>query len=375
VKIAVNCRLLIKNRLDGIGWFSYETLKRITSNHPEHKFYFLFDRPFSEEFVFNNNITPLNIGFPARHPILFYLWFEHAIPNVLENINPDVFLSTDGYLSLKTKVDSLPVIHDLNFEHYPKQLPYLTREYYKRFFPAFAKKAKRIATVSNYSKQDIHETYGIENEYIDVVYNGANASYKPCSEENKRKTREKYSDGKPYFLFIGTLQPRKNLANLFLAFDQFKNNTSNDIKLMIIGEKKWWTKEIRNAYEKMENRMDVIFKGHTAPSELKLIIPSALALTYVSFFEGFGIPIVEAMRSGTPVITSKSSSMPEVAGDAALLSDPFSVNSIAQNMIVIASDIELRKNLIAKGLERAKKYTWDITAEKLWHSIEKTIAL
>ena len=134
-------------------------------------------------------------------------------------------------------------------------------------------------------------------------------------------------------------------------------------------------KEIRNAYEKMENRMDVIFKGHTAPSELKLIIPSALALTYVSFFEGFGIPIVEAMRSGTPVITSKSSSMPEVAGDAALLSDPFSVNSIAQNMIVIASDIELRKNLIAKGLERAQKFTWDITAEKLWHSIEKTIAL
>lgn len=374
VKIAVNTRLLIKNRLDGIGWFTYETLKRITSSHPEHTFHFIFDRPYSEEFVFNNNITPISIGPPARHPFLFYFWFEHAIPKILEKIKPDLFLSTDGYLSLKTSVDSLPIIHDLNFEHYPEQLPYLTRRYYKHYFPAFAKKAKRIATVSEFSKKDIQNTYKIEGALIDVVYNGANESYQPCSEKVKEKTRNIYTGGHPYFLFIGTLHPRKNIANLFHAFDQFKNTNNNNIKLMIIGEKKWWTTDIRNAYEKMKNKRDVLFKGHTAPEELKNIIPAALAMTYVSFFEGFGIPIIEAMRSGVPVITSQSSCMPEIAGEAALLVDPFSINSISQKMEKVVSDKEVREELIAKGLKRAQEFTWNKTANKLWDCIEKATA-
>jgi len=375
VKIAVNTRLLIKNQLDGIGWFTYETLKRITISHPEHTFHFIFDRPYNEEFIFNNNIIPISINPPARHPFLFYLWFEFAIPKILKKINPDLFLSTDGYLSLKTKVDSLPVIHDLNFEHHPEQLPYLTRKYYKHYFPAFAKKAKRIATVSEYSKKDIQKTYGIESDQIDVVYNGANESYMPCSEQDKEKTRNKYTEGYPYFLFIGTLHPRKNIANLFHAFDQFKNNSNNNIKLMIIGEKKWWTADINNAYEKMKNKTDVIFKGHTEPEELKNIIPSALVMIYVSFFEGFGIPIIEAMRSGVPVITSQSSCMPEIAGGAALLADPFSINSISQQMEKVASDKEVREELIVKGLERSREFTWDKTAKKkLWSCIEKTIA-
>jgi len=164
------------------------------------------------------------------------------------------------------------------------------------------------------------------------------------------------------------------LANLFHAFDQFKNNSNNNIKLMIIGEKKWWTADINNAYEKMKNKTDVIFKGHTEPEELKNIIPSALVMIYVSFFEGFGIPIIEAMRSGVPVITSQSSCMPEIAGGAALLADPFSINSISQQMEKVASDKEVREELIVKGLERSREFTWDKTAKKLWSCIEKTIA-
>jgi glycosyltransferase involved in cell wall biosynthesis len=375
VKIAVNTRLLLKNKLEGIGWFTFETLRRITNNHPEHQFYFLFDRPYSQEFIFGDNVTPLRIGLPARHPILFYLWFEYSVQHALRKIGADLFLSTDGYLSLNTVTRSVPVIHDINFEHHPEQLPLLTRKYYKHFFPKFARKAIRIATVSDYSKADIVAKYGINEDDIDVVYNGANEMYMPTSDEAKILSRKKYAMGHPFFLFIGSLLPRKNIANLFRAFDLFRDGSEKQVKLMIIGDKKWWTKEIETAFNEMKFKKDVIFKGHTAPDELKDIIPAALAMTYVSFFEGFGIPIIEAMKCGTPVITSNTSCMPEISGGAALLCDPDSPDSIAQKMGEVANSPDKNSRLIAQGIERAKAFSWDITAEKLWVSMEKVMGL
>ena len=375
MKIAVNTRLLLRNKLEGIGWFTFETLKRITKNHPEHQFYFLFDRPYSEEFIFSDNITPVQIGLPARHPFLFYLWFEYSVQQALNRIGADLFLSTDGYLSLDTPTRSIPVIHDINFEHYPEQLPVVTRKYYQHFFPKFARKATRIATVSEYSKADIVAKYGIKADDIDVVYNGANELYTPTSEEEKDSARQKYAAGNPYFLFIGSLLPRKNIANLFRAFDLFKKSTDSLVKLMIIGEKRWWTSEIEKAYDTMTYKDDVIFMGHTAPDELRCIIPASMAMTYVSFFEGFGIPIVEAMKCGSPVITSDASCMPEIAGGAALLCDPHSPASIAESMKTVASNPNSRAALVAKGLVRAKDFSWDLTAEKLWISMEKVLGL
>ena len=252
LNIAINTRLLLKNKLEGIGWFTYETLKRITVNHPEHRFFFLFDRPYSEEFIFSDNITPVVVGPQTRHPVLWYLWFEWSIPAVLKRHKADLFISPDGYLSLKTDVPSLPVIHDLNFEYYPEYMPFLVRKYYQFYFPKFARKAVRIATVSEFSKQDIIKNYGIDADIIDVVYNGANENYGPISEEEKQKTRDKYSGGVPFFLFTGAILPRKNIANIFTGFDQFRKSHSNETKLLIVGKRKWWTKEIRHAYENMQ---------------------------------------------------------------------------------------------------------------------------
>ena len=116
MKIAVNTRLLLKDKLEGIGWFSYESLKRICIAHPEHEFVFIFDRPYSEEFIFADNVTPVVVGPPARHPFLYILWFEISVAKVLRKHNVDVFLSTDGYLSLSTKVPSIAVLHDLNLK-------------------------------------------------------------------------------------------------------------------------------------------------------------------------------------------------------------------------------------------------------------------
>jgi len=373
LKIAVNTRLLLPGKLEGIGWVAYETLKRITTAHPEHEFYFIFDRKWDERFIFSDNVIPMVAGPQARHPLLYYIWFEWSIPRILKKIRADLFLSPDAYLSLKTDVPSIPVFHDLNFEHYPKDVPVLERKYYRYFFPRYARKASRIVTVSEFSKKDIVNLYDIPPEKVNVVYNGANEDFMPVNDVVKEETRKTLSGGCPYFIFVGALHPRKNLARLFQAFDYFKEAQKTDIKLLVVGNKKYWTGEIRNAYEGMKNKEEVIFSGRMAAEDLHKAVASALAMTYVSYFEGFGIPIIEAYRCDTPVVTSNVTSMPEVAGDAAVLVDPFSVKSIADGLEKVALDPELRATMIEKGRARSKLFTWQNSADNLWSVIDSVL--
>ena len=374
MKIVVNTRLLLKNRLEGIGWFTYETLKRIVRNHPEHEFIFVFDRTFDAEFVFSDNVTPVVLFPPTRHPVLQYIWSEISMVRLLKREKPDLFLSPDGFLSLRAKTPSVAVIHDLNFEHYPKDIKkWSERKFYKRYFPRYARKAKRIATVSHYSKQDIIDCYSIDSEKIDVTCNGVNEFYLPLNREEVFSVRENLTGGAPYFIYIGALRPRKNLKTLFYAFDAYRTAYPEaQEKLVIVGNQRWHGEEMKKAYESMEYRNEVIFTGSLTPDRLRMTLGAALALTYISYFEGFGIPIVEAFQAGVPVITSNVTSMPEIAGDAALLIDPFGQESIIRAMRQMATDETLRKELIEKGHRRQQIYTWDKAAELLWGCIEKS---
>lgn len=373
MKIAVNTRLLIPDKLEGIGWVAYETLRRITASHPEHEFYFIFDRQWDDRFIFSDNVIPVKAGPQARHPFLYYIWFEWTIPRVLKKIKADLFLSPDAYLSLRTKVPSIPIFHDLNFEHYPKDLPVLERKYYRYFFPRYARKAEQVVTVSEFSKKDIVNLYDVLPEKVSVVYNGVNEDFKPVPEDEQEACREKHSEGCPYFIFVGALHPRKNLVRLFQAFDYFKEQHRTEIKLVVVGNKKYWTREIEEAYNGMKYNEEVLFSGRMSADELHKAVGSALAMAYVSYFEGFGLPIIEAFRCDIPVVTSNVTSMPEVAGDAALLVDPFSVKSIAEGLEKIALDPELRKDLVKKGRERSLLFTWQNSADKLWAVIEKVL--
>ncbi len=373
MNIAVNTRLLIRDRLEGIGWFTYESLKRITTQHPEHHFFFLFDREYDPGFLFSDNITPV-IQYPnARHPVLYYAWFEMVIPKLLERLRPDLFLSPDGFLSLKSQVKSMAVFHDLNFEHYPQDIPFWTRRYYRKYFPKYAARAVRIATVSEFSRQDIVRQYHVSPDKIDVVYDGANDAYHPLTEQEKIRIRDIYSEGQPFFVFIGSLHPRKNLANLFRAFDLFKKSNPSSVKLLIVGARKWWTRDIDLAFNRMVFSDDVIFTGRLNVGELAGVLGSAVALTYVSYFEGFGIPIVEAFRCDVPVITSNVTSMPEVAGEAALLVDPFSPESIAEALYKAYQYESIRQELVSRGQRRRELFSWQQTADRLWESIEKAV--
>lgn len=361
--------------MDGIAWFSYESLKRLSNKHPEHEFIFIFDRSYDSEFVFSDNVTPVIIGPQARHPFLFVLWFELSIPYILKKYKVDLFFSPDGYLSLRSSIPSISVIHDLNFEYYPKDLPFFSRNYYKFFFPKFAKKASRIITVSEHSKKDICKLYNIESSKIDIAYNGVNDNYFPISNDEKIKVRDEYTYGKEYFIFVGTLHPRKNLVGLFQSFDIYKHQTKSESKLVIVGNKQYWTNEIKKTYLGMDYKNDVIFLGHLSPQILNKLVNSAVAMMYVSYFEGFGIPIIEAFKAETAVITSNVTSMPEVAGNAALLIDPFNAQEIADAMDRIQTDSEFRNSLIEKGKQRAKLFSWDKTAESIWNSIKKVIPI
>jgi glycosyltransferase involved in cell wall biosynthesis len=373
MKIAVNTRFLIKDRLEGIGVFTNETLRYLVKNHQEHQFYFIFDRQWDDEFIFSDNIIPAKTGPQARHPILWYIWFEFSLKKILKKIQPDIFISPDGYIPLNTKYKTLSVIHDIAFEHYPVDVPYLVRKYYRFFFPRFASQSTRIATVSEYTRHDLCTTYHLDENKIDIVYNGVNQEFRPISEEEKEIIQLKLTSGKKYFVYAGALHARKNVENLLRAYDIYREMGTADLKLVIIGRKAWKIRAIEVAFRKMKFKNDVIFTGRVNDRELKSYIAAAEVMVYVSYFEGFGLPVLEAFNCDVPAIVSNCSSLPEIAGNAALMVNPFNPADIAMSMKMLTENNGLRKELIDHARVIRKKFSWEKTAASLWETVLKTI--
>lgn len=374
-KIVVNTRLLLHNKLGGIGWFTFEVMRRITQQHPEHQFYYVFDRKYSNEFITSPNIIPIVMPPQARHPWLFYIWFEVMMPRKLKQIGADLFISTDNFNITTDQFPSIVVLHDLNFEHYPEHLPKNIAKFYRKNTPKYARTASRIVTVSEFSKRDIQHQYGISQDKIDVVFNGVNTDFLPLTESEKQLWKIQNTAGLPFFLFVGMIHPRKNLANQLKAFDLFRKDQSNPPhKFYIVGEKWFWDKELKDAYDQLSFKDDVMFVGRLCPEELSKAVASSTAMLYVSFFEGFGIPILEGFYAETAVITSNTSSMPEVAENAAICVDPHSPLDIANAMTTIARDTDRRDQLIEAGKIRRTEFSWDKTASLFWKSIEKVLA-
>lgn len=370
MRIAINARFLLKDKLEGIGWFTYEICKRLVQQHPEHEFIFLFDRPFDAEFVFGKNVTPVVLFPPARHPFLFVAWFEFAVTRALRRYKADVFFSPDGFMSLSTKVPTLLTIHDLAYAHFPEQIRFLDCKYYQYFMPRFAQKATRITAVSSFTKQDIIQQYQLPKTKIDVVFNGCRTFFRPNNAEEQTTIKEKYSNGAAYFLYVGAIHPRKNVHRLIAAFDAYKKQTKSDTKLLLGGRFAWQVGAVKDAFDKAIHQNDIHFLGYLNTQDLHQITASALAMVYVSTFEGFGVPLLEAMYCDVPTITSTTSSMPEVVGRAGVCVAPEDVQSIANAMQKIESDVDFRNSLIAEGRIQRKKFSWDISANQIWTLLE-----
>jgi glycosyltransferase involved in cell wall biosynthesis len=301
------------------------------------------------------------------------LWNDVAVPRVLRKIGANVYLSPDAQGSLRTTIPQLVVIHDINFEHHPDAVPGVYLKYLKSFTPQWVKRATRLATVSAFSKADLVKTYGVAHEKIDVVYNGASELCVPISQEAQQAVRDKLTDGKPFFVCVGSIHPRKNLQRLLPAFDVFKSTTRSDAKLVVVGDVFYMDGELKEAFENLQHKSDVMLVGRLDAEALYETVAASIANVYVSIFEGFGIPILEGFKCGVPVITSNTSSMPEVASDAALIVDPFSVDEIADGLKHIWENPALRNELVAKGKLRAVEFSWDKAANALWESIVKTM--
>jgi len=372
MRIAVNTRFLLKNKLEGIGWFTHEVCKRLVEQHPEHEFIFFFDRPFEEEFILGKNVRPIVLFPPARHPVFFYIWFEYAVTRALKQYQVDVFLSPDNFCSLQTKVPTVLVVHDLAYAHFHEQMRFRDRVYYQRFMPRFLQKAEQIVTVSEFTKKDILKRHSIDSERISVACNGVREDFKPLSNQEKEAVKQQFSASQDYFFYIGAVHPRKNVHRLIAAFDQFKEETKSKLKLLIAGRFSWQTGAVKNAYDKAKYREDIQFLGYIEDTLLPKLMGSAFALTYVSTFEGFGVPLLEAMHCETPIITSEKSSMSEVVEEAAILVNPFEVEEISLAMEQIFENADLRQQLVELGKKRLQKYSWQKAVNIIYNACINT---
>jgi glycosyltransferase involved in cell wall biosynthesis len=374
-RVAINCWVLRNKNPDGIGYFTINTISRLIQNHPEIDFMILCDKKFAETYFDFPNTKKYFIFPPYRHPVLYVFYLEVILPFFLRKHKPSLFLSMDGFLSLLSRTRQVPVIYDLNFEHFPKNLPFRNRVYYQFFFKRFARKSFRIVTISEYSKKDIVDFYKIPAGKIDNVSCGINSSFSRLPATSVRKVREKLSEGHPYFFFVGSIHPRKNVKRLILAFNHFKEVTQSAFKLVLAGKIMWNDPELKDTFEVSPYKDDIILAGRLSDEELALYLGAAYALTFVPVFEGFGLPLVEAMQAGVPILASNTTSLPEVAGKAAIYADPFSVGDIAAGMQVLYENKDdICNQLIAIGNEQKALFSWDRTARLLWNTVESAIA-
>lgn len=374
LKIALNTRFLLPGQLEGFGWYTHEIARRMAVQHPEDEFFFLFDRPFDAQFVYGKNVTPVVLPPRARFAPQFYFWFEWAVPKALKAIGADVFFSPDAMCSLSTKTPSVMTCHDLVPLHYPAQIPLIHRHYLLHFLPKHLRRADRVLTVSDYVRQDIFQTCGIPLEKITTVHNGCREGFYPLQDFEKQQIRNEYANGQAFFFYVGAIHPRKNIPHLIRAFDLFINKTAAPVKLLLAGRFAWETGEVKTAFEQANSRANIRFLGHLENEKLPKLMASALALTYVSISEGFGLPVLEAMNTDTPVLTANTTSLPEVAGDAALLVDPFSEIAIAEGLEKLWRDENLRQKLIEKGRVQRQKFSWDVAAQRIYQILKETAA-
>ena len=371
MRIAVNTRHLLVNRLEGVGIVTDEVMRRIANNHPEDQLDYYFDRKFDKRFIHGPNVNGFSLPPVTRLPMLIRFWLDYPVRKQAQKRKSDVFFSPDGFIPLGMNIPKISMFHDVAYLRYPEFLQPRISAFYKKWIPRYLAYTDHIITVSEFSKSEIVSGYNIHPDKISVVHNGIPDSYKPVSEDIKKETRNTYADGHPYFLYLGAIHPRKNIHTLVQAFNQFKSEHKSDTQLVLAGRASWQTEEVTNAIANSPWKNEIKLPGYIATDEAVALVGSAEVMIYPSFYEGFGLPLVEAMACGVPVICSNVSSLPEVAGNAALLFDPNDASALAHQLNTIMTDHSLREKMIGLGHQRKGDFSWDKAASDIYSILER----
>lgn len=357
---------MLTDRLEGVGIVTDEVMGRIARSHPEDQLDYYFDRKYDQRFVHGPNVHPHTMHPVTRLPILIRYWLDHPVRKDVVKQKANVFFSPDGFIPLGMSIPKVSMVHDVAYLRYPEHLQPRIRAFYKKWMPRYLAYTDHIITVSEFSKSEIIAGYNIPADKISVVYNGITDAYKPVSDEQKKITRDRYTSGHPYFVYLGAIHPRKNILTLVKAFEQFKSSHPSDHQLVLAGRASWHTEEVFKSIAESKWKDAIHLPGYIATADATALVASAEAMIYPSLYEGFGLPIVEAMACDVPVICSNVSSLPEVAGNAALLFEPQDVDQLAHHMSSLAKDDSIRHQLISLGNERSKYFSWDKAAEQVY---------
>ncbi len=365
MRIAFNARLLVGQSSTGVHLYTLQILRQLLQT-TQHDFLLITDRkgplpdlPRPVERV---------IAYPsARHPVLFYLWFEWAVPRVLRKWEADVFMSLDNFCSLRTEVPTILCVHDLAYLHQPEGVGKLMLAYYRAFMPKFVHRADTLVVVSRATLHDVVNSYHVDPKAIHVAYNGVRAKFAEqlSTTPNEKPARITTANGttidltNPYIIYVGSIHPRKNVDGLIKAFNHFKATTQLPHKLVLVGRLAWKAGPTKETLELSPWRDSIVLTGYLEAENLGRLVAAATALILVSYFEGFGVPIIEAFNCRVPVIVSNTSSLPEVAGPGGIFVEPNDTTAIANAMQKLAEQPELAESLGEAGYAHAQQFTWE----------------
>ncbi len=366
MRVAIDVRTVTQAR-SGVGNYVLNLLAGLRQVAPEHEFFLVGQR---------RNLEILGQGQPPglRHQARLSheshpwgdLWEHLWLPRVLGRHGVQVMhgpatlipLAGDGYACVAT-------IHDLVAFLYPETIPKKYALYMTWLMRRVVQRAQRIISVSQCTKDDLVRVLGVPSERIAVIHEAAQPGFRPLEDQAAlARVRRRYGIDKPFFYHVGNVEPRKNLPRLLKAFLLLRQRLAGRAQLVISGQKGWLTGQLHGAMSKLDLDEDVIFTGYMPQEDLPLMMNAALAFVFPSLYEGFGLPALEAMSCGTPLITSNLSSLPEIVGDAALLVEPRDEKQIAEAMWRVFEDAGLRQRLKLAGMERAARFSWPEAARQ-----------
>jgi glycosyltransferase involved in cell wall biosynthesis len=309
------------------------------------------------------------------------LWTHLRLSWEMARQPPDVLFVPAHVLPLVHPQSSVVTVHDLGYLHYPEAHRLLDRLYLDFSTRYNARAARRVIAVSQATKDDLVQHYGIEPDKITVVHSGYDETMQPVEDKATiEKVKARYGIGGDYVLYVGTLQPRKNLGRLLEAYAMVRKQANDTRKgeapcLVIAGRKGWLYDQIFRQVEELGLETEVIFPGYVPQGDLPALLSGARLFVFPSLYEGFGLPVLEAMACGTPVLCSNVASLPEVAGEAALLVDPLDVKSIAEAMNRLLGDEELRSHLVERGYQQVRRFSWERCARETLAVLEESMSV